>query len=557
MARLTKDLETTIKNKPHMVWGNTLPRVLSVHEEMKTFLSTLFIEGGVSSGMEGVVCQLWDDVSFHGTATGTQGAVYGEMMFSMLCGVTEQDRFDLSRGNAVCSGLMSRFNLIGTEGEYANVSRIKPPNLTKLQETFLPHVMQLENAHVRVPPTEAAEGSERMNVHAWRSALLISWLRHLPARQVSERAVELIGREQELAVLDLALSERRIAILSLVAWGGVGKTVLIQTWLARLQRSNWFDLSDIFAWSFHSQGAREDRQASEDFFLAQALDWFGVTTNPAAPAWEKGGQLAAAMQQRRALLILDGVEPLQHPPGPSGGRLRAPELHNFLIRVGSQGSPHTTSLCILTTREPLDSLVAPLAIQLELGNLTEDAGAALLLSAGARFVGPASISPEDTELLAASREFDGHALSLSLLGKFIQRAHSGDIRRRDLVKLEKADSNVEGGVTFRMLAAFEKWFSVGGDNGKRRLSVLSVLGLFDRPAESDWIAAIRRQPPLEGLTDHLFTNPGQAADGRDLTEPIIDEDFNEVVSYLAEFGLLTLSLLRARTTNPQALIVTP
>jgi hypothetical protein len=191
MSRLTKDLESTIKNKPHLTWGNTLPRILSVHEEMKTFLSTLFIEGGVGSGMEGVVCQLWDDVSFHGTATGTRDAVYGEMMFSMLCGVTEQDWFDLlSRGNAVGGGLMSRFNLIGTEGEYENVSRINPTDFTALQTTFLPRVARLEGAHVKVTPTEAAkqiigewadnlpEGSERMNIHAWRSALLIAWLRH-------------------------------------------------------------------------------------------------------------------------------------------------------------------------------------------------------------------------------------------------------------------------------------------------------------------------------------------------------------------------------------------
>jgi hypothetical protein len=191
MARLCKDLDSTTKNKPHMTWGNTLPRVLSVHEEMKTFLSTLFIEGGVGSGMEGVVCQLWDDVVFNGTATGTREAAYGEMMFSMLCGVTEQDWFDLlSRGNAVGSGLMSRFNIIGTEGGFENVSKMKPPDFTPLQETFMPRVMQLEDAHARLVPSEAAdriisewadnlpEGSERMNVQAWRSALLIAWLRH-------------------------------------------------------------------------------------------------------------------------------------------------------------------------------------------------------------------------------------------------------------------------------------------------------------------------------------------------------------------------------------------
>ena len=192
MAKLTKDLDSTIKNKPEMTWGNTMPRILSVHEEMKTFLSTLFIEGGVGSGMEGVVCQLWDATNFHGTATGTRDAVYGEMLFSMLCGITEQDWFDLlSRGNAVGGGLMSRLNLIGTEGQFLSVSKMKPPDFHALRDTFLPRVMQLEDAHVHVLASDASdniigdwvnelppEGAERMNIHAWRSALILAWLRH-------------------------------------------------------------------------------------------------------------------------------------------------------------------------------------------------------------------------------------------------------------------------------------------------------------------------------------------------------------------------------------------
>jgi hypothetical protein len=119
----------------------------------------------------------------------------------MLAGVTEQDWFDLlSRGNAVGGGLMSRFNMIGTEGGYENVSRLKPPDFTALQETFLPRVMQLEDAPAHILTTEAAdriisewtdnlpEGSERMNVHAWRSALLIAWLRH--EESITERTAE-------------------------------------------------------------------------------------------------------------------------------------------------------------------------------------------------------------------------------------------------------------------------------------------------------------------------------------------------------------------------------
>jgi hypothetical protein len=203
MARLTKELKST---PVHKTWGNSLPRIFSVYEEMKGFLSTLFIEGGVGTGMEGIVCQLWDDVTFNGTATGTREAVYGEMLFSLLAGVTEEDWFDiLSRGNAVGGGLMSRLNLIGTEGGYENVSKMKQPNFTALQETFLPRLRLLEDAQAHIRSTDGAdevisdwqdtlpEGSERMNVHAWRSALLLAWLRHEEAitARTAEDAVRL------------------------------------------------------------------------------------------------------------------------------------------------------------------------------------------------------------------------------------------------------------------------------------------------------------------------------------------------------------------------------
>ena len=210
MARLCKELKNTEEKAPHMTWRGTLPRIISVHEEMKTFLSTLFIEGGVGSGMEGVVCQLWDDVIFHGTATGTREAVYGEMMFSLLAGVTEEDWFDLlSRGDAVGGGLMSRLNIIGTQGEYKNVGRMKPPDFTPLQESFLPRIRLLADARCRISTTEGGdriidewvetlpEGSERMNLHAWRSALLLAWLRREEAISAKTAAdAVLLGQYQ-------------------------------------------------------------------------------------------------------------------------------------------------------------------------------------------------------------------------------------------------------------------------------------------------------------------------------------------------------------------------
>lgn len=190
MIGLTRESKKTMESQPQLCWGGTLPRILSVHEEFKTFLATLFIDGGTGTGMDGVVCQLWDDVSFAAPGTDKRLAVYGEMQFSLLAGVTEEDWFDLlSRGNAVGGGLMSRFNIIGTEGGFQNVSRMTPPDFTNLQQTFLPRVRLLADASCKIHITEVAdrvisewsdnlpEGSERMNIHAWRNALRLSWLR--------------------------------------------------------------------------------------------------------------------------------------------------------------------------------------------------------------------------------------------------------------------------------------------------------------------------------------------------------------------------------------------
>ncbi len=198
MIRLTLEDKKTRETSPQLCWGGTLPRILSVHEEFKTFLSALFIDGGTGTGMDGVVCQLWDDVSFAAPGTDKRNAVYGEMQFSLLAGVTEEDWFDLlSRGNAVGGGLMSRFNLIGTEGGFQNVSRMTSPDFSNLQETFLPRVRMLADAGCKIHSTEGAdrvigewadslpEGSERMNVHAWRNALRLAWLRREEA--ISER----------------------------------------------------------------------------------------------------------------------------------------------------------------------------------------------------------------------------------------------------------------------------------------------------------------------------------------------------------------------------------
>ncbi|MEM9629062.1 MAG: TIR domain-containing protein [Pseudomonadota bacterium] len=83
----------------------------------------------------------------------------------------------------------------------------------------------------------------------------------------------LLGRETELAQLDDAWADPSKNIISLVAWGGVGKSALTKHWLDRLARENFRGAEAGYAWSFYSQGTNS-REGSADEFFDHALRWF-------------------------------------------------------------------------------------------------------------------------------------------------------------------------------------------------------------------------------------------------------------------------------------------
>jgi hypothetical protein len=219
MTRLTQDGKKTL---PQFAWQGTIPRVISIHEEAKTFLSALFIEGGTGTNLEGVVCQLWDRPEFAAPGTGTREAVYGEMLFSILCGITEEDWFDLlSKGDVVGGGLMSRLNLIGSMGDYATATALDDNlDFSSLQKRLLPRIQDLEETPCILAPTEGAlevmaewhlslpEDAVRANVRAWRSALLLSFLRNENA--ISEKTAldaTLLGNYQIASHLYYAVTK--------------------------------------------------------------------------------------------------------------------------------------------------------------------------------------------------------------------------------------------------------------------------------------------------------------------------------------------------------------
>jgi hypothetical protein len=174
----------------------------------------------------------------------------------------------------------------------------------------------------------------------------------------------------------------------------------------------------VFAWSFYRQGTSGDSSSAGEF-LDAALSWFGDPDPRIGTAWEKGERLAKLMAHRRTLLVLDGLEPLQNPPGPHEGRVRESSLQALLRELAA----FNTGLCVITTRTRVADIAdheGSSALRRDLEQLSRDAGAKLLRALG--------VKGHEEELRNASDEFSGHCLALTLLGSYLADAYNGDIR---------------------------------------------------------------------------------------------------------------------------------
>jgi hypothetical protein len=342
------------------------------------------------------------------------------------------------------------------------------------------------------------------------------------SRIVKFAPAELIGRESETEILDKARAKiqegesMRPRVLTIVALGGEGKTSLVAKWAAILAHQDNLGFDAVFAWSFYSQGTREQTAVSSDLFFAEAIAFFGGSTTgeSAKDSIEKGRTLSHLIGKRRALLILDGLEPLQYSPtSPAPGELKDQGLAALLKGLAASGR----GLCVVTTRYAIPDLRAferGNVMIVNLAPLSRSAGVALLqsfkLKGSLRQCIP---SPCGTQLW---NEFEklvedvkGHALTLNLLGSYLHLAHAGNIRKRDLVKLEEADAEEQGGHAFRVMDAYVESLANSGKTeidrtkGKRALAILQLLAFFDRPSPAGALAALWEGEAIPGLTEEL------------------------------------------------------
>jgi serine/threonine protein kinase len=299
---------------------------------------------------------------------------------------------------------------------------------------------------------------------------------------------DVFGREEDIAFLDAAWTNQNINVVTIVAWAGVGKSTLVNHWLGGMAAEHYRSAQLVFAWSFYRQGS-SGGTSSADEFLDAALTWFGDSDPRIGTAWEKGERLAKLIAHRRTLLVLDGLEPLQNPPGPQEGRLRDPSLQALLRELAAFNS----GLCVITTRLPIADIADhehTSAPRRDLEELSSDAGAKLLRALG--------VKGDQAELRSASDEFSGHCLALTLLGSYLTDASNGDIRRRKEVSGRLSHDVRQGVHARKVMESYQAWLGEGPE-----LSVLRMLGLFDRPADEKALEVLLKPPAIPGLTESL------------------------------------------------------
>jgi tetratricopeptide (TPR) repeat protein len=327
----------------------------------------------------------------------------------------------------------------------------------------------------------------------------------VPPTRLTHTAEQLVGRDHELTVLDDAWYNQQINLVVVRGKGGEGKTSLVATWVAELAFKDWRGAERVIDWSFYSQGTRDQTAATAEFFINQTLIDLGDPDPNAGGPEERAARLVERINDRKTLLVLDGLEPLQYPPGAMHGALKDAGMATLLRGLAA----HNKGLVVVTTREKVTEIQQHYglsAIDHDLTFLSPLAGAQVLFNAGATRAGAAMIEPDDEELQQASVEVHGHALTLFLVGQYLRLTEHGDIRRRDTMRLADAEHEYSNDATrpyghaFKAIEAYEKWFESGDDKTRLQLSGLRMLGLFDRPASAACIDAIR-SGEIEGLTD--------------------------------------------------------
>ena len=231
---------------------------------------------------------------------------------------------------------------------------------------------------------------------------------------------EWVGRDDLLTALTDDWHDPQTTITALIGFGGEGKSSLARQWLAATDAGMGVAenaVDGVFWWSFYNDSSIES-------FFEALLEYLGggrIDTRQVRSASARMKLAARMLRGGRYLLVLDGFEVMQQQEGDDYGLVKSTDLRAFLEYLAA---PKNETFTLITSRAPLlDLLPYTTATQRDVTRLSAADGSALLRALG--------VQGADGELERVVRQWDGHALTLSLLGSLLAERCDGDLRRLD------------------------------------------------------------------------------------------------------------------------------
>jgi hypothetical protein len=279
-------------------------------------------------------------------------------------------------------------------------------------------------------------------------------------------------------------------VLALIGLGGAGKTAIASEFVARLlDPAEDTDRPDaLFAWSFYV-----DQDVSN--FLRHAYRYFSGGLKPEASGAGLLHRLTEVLlvDGGRSLIVLDGLERVQRPPGDlkrGFGELEDPLLRQAVTRLAA-GAGRTK--CLITTRFPVPDLhrwEGREYTRLEVDRLDRAAARQLLRRHGVR--------GDDRALDAVVDEYGSHALTLDHIGAYLADFCSGDPAAAGRLEDPRLDSDVpEERKLARVLRAYERSLS------PRELDMLARFCVFRTGATCEALHAVFSRADARGLAGSL------------------------------------------------------
>jgi tetratricopeptide (TPR) repeat protein len=340
---------------------------------------------------------------------------------------------------------------------------------------------------------------------------------------------EWTGREQLLKDITMDWVDASVRITGLIGFGGEGKSSLARQWVDELLANRSRPQPEgIFWWGFY-----EKRNVDEFFNAALAYLSGGKIDAGKIPSANLKAQVIGAMLGAgRYLFVLDGLEVLQYQDGDMYGSIRSPDLKAFLEFFASQDH---NSFCLVTSRAPLMDLISFSTYKhRDVDRLNPKDGRDLLRKLG--------VKGRDEELDRVVRDWDGHALTLSLLASYLKDLYGGDISQVQNIPPPTADEPPYKRV-HRVLRRYDEHLS------EAEKAFLKLFSAFRTPVGRDAFDKIFRvKSKREGWSlrkDRALNTPIAALDDFEFQAMVEKLVAYRILRYDPEVGYTAHPLIRA------------